>query len=138
MRVQVGVNLSEMHRKVAQDMYEAGERALRAKREAAERHDYERREEWYVIARRVRHGLYRAETVEPVLGFGVLSAEGPTAEWATRQLHWKLACELHRTKHDFDPEKGDWASQREQHWKESRERAQKASFYLAETIGEVE
>lgn len=135
-RPQIGVNVSELHRKVAQEMYDAGERAWKAKVEAASRHDYAPRDEWYVIARRVRHGLYNVETIEPVLTLGVLKAQGPTAEWATRQLSWVFACTLHRMKFGFDPEKGDWPQQKNAHWTACRERAHNATFKLVETLGE--
>lgn len=121
LRPSIGVNIEELAGKIAQDMQRAGDAAYRAKLERG--HEYERREEYYCIARRKLTGAYELETVEPVLRFGRMRSGGPSLEACQAEMAFGFAGLLHRSK--IEPS-----------WEAASDRAAKCTFYVAEVLGE--
>lgn len=131
--VSTGVNFSDVMRNVAKEFYEKGKIAEQQQREADARHQYDKAEEYFVMARRRFDGAYSVETVAPVLNLGMLTARGPSKEGAIAELRMVLAKSLFMRKHCYDVrEVYDHAK----HWDACRMRAAKALFPIADTFGE--
>lgn len=109
-RPSLGVNISELARKIATDMDRAAQHATRRRLENPRPTAF--KNELYCIARRRMDGSYELETIEPVTfehserekrsNAGTLKVRAPELESAKREMLFQMARAFYRFKAEPD------------------------------------